>query len=111
MSDAGKPLRLDRKLRPANPAHPDFVARPPGVPVQGELDKILSRGIFFSIMWLMGFGSLYAFRCGLRARRMIRASNGALRGRGRAWWCLIVGGIGMAIWFPAIIVGIVDNIR
>jgi hypothetical protein len=78
---------------------------------QDQLDKILSRGVVFSILWLMGFGSLYAFQCGLRARRMIQASAGALRGQGRTWWCLIIGGIGMAIWFPVIVVGIVNNLR
>ena len=33
MSDSGRPLRLDPKARSANPAHPAFVARPPGAPV------------------------------------------------------------------------------
>ena len=80
-------------------------------PTQDKLDAILSRGVLFSILWLMGFGSLYAFRCGLRSRRMIQASGGSLRGQGRTWWCLIVGGLGMAIWFPIIAVGIFNNLR
>jgi hypothetical protein len=33
MNDSGKPLRLDPKARSANPAHPAFVARPPGASV------------------------------------------------------------------------------
>jgi hypothetical protein len=78
---------------------------------QEQLDRILSRGILFSILWLMGFGSLYAFWCGLRARRMIRASAGALTGGGRAWWCLIVGALGMLVWFPIFAVGIFNNLR
>ena len=78
---------------------------------QEQLDRILSRGILFSILWLMGFGSLYACWCGLRARRMIRASGGALIGRGRAWWCLIVGAFGMLVWFPVFAVGIFNNLR
>jgi len=78
---------------------------------QEQLDGMLVRGVVFSILWLMGFGSLYAFLCGLRARRMIRSSGGALVGSGKTWWCLIAGGIGMAIWFPIIVVGIINNLR
>jgi len=59
----------------------------------------------------MGFGSLYAFISGVRARRMIRESGGALVGSGKTWWCLVAGGIGMAIWFPIILVGILNNVR
>jgi len=80
-------------------------------PDQEQLDRILSRGVLFSIVWIMGFGSLYAFRCGLRARRMIQVSGGALTGRGRAWWCLIVGALGMPVWFPIFAVGIFNNLR
>ena len=78
---------------------------------QESLDGLLARGILFSILWLMGFGSLYAFISGLRARRIIRSSGGALVGIRKAWWCLIVGGIGVAVWFPIIVVGIANNIR
>jgi hypothetical protein len=78
---------------------------------QDQLDTLLMRGVLFSIFWLMGFGSLYAFWCGIRARRAIRASGGALKGRGKTWWCLVVGAIGMAVWFPIIIVGVANNFR
>ncbi len=78
---------------------------------QDQLDSLLMRGVLFSILWLMGFGSLYAFWCGIRARRMIRASNGTLTGSGKTWWCLVVGGIGMAVWFPIIIVGVANNLH
>ncbi len=80
-------------------------------PDQEQLDRILSRGVLFSIVWILGFGSLYAFLCGLRARRMIQASGGALTGRGRAWWCLIVGALGMLVWFPIFAVGIINNLH
>ena len=81
------------------------------LPDQEQLDRTLSRGIVFSIIWIMGFGSLYAFTCGLRARRMIRASGGTLKGTKRVWWCLIVGLIGMLVWFPIFAVGIFNNVR
>jgi hypothetical protein len=44
-------------------------------------------------------------------RRIIRASGGALKGMKRAWWCLIVGAIGMVAWFPILAVGIYNNLR
>jgi hypothetical protein len=80
-------------------------------PNQEQLDRILARGIVFSIVWVAGFGSLYAFLCGVRARRMIQASGGSLLGRRRAWWCLIVGALGMLVWFPIFAVGIYNNLH
>lgn len=31
-------------------------------------------------------------------------------GLGRAWWCLIVGGLGIVIWAPIVVIAIVNNI-
>jgi len=63
---------------------------------QARLDRMLTRGFVYSIVWLAGLGSCYALFQGLRARRMIKL-NPALRGNDRAWWCLIVGGVGVAV--------------
>lgn len=71
---------------------------------QYRLDSMLQFGIICSIVWMMGIGSLYAFLCGLRARSIIKASGGQLVGMGRAKWCIIVGGIGMAAWLPVLAV-------
>ena len=68
--------------------------------LQYRLDSMLRFGIICSIVWMMGLGSLYAFICGLRARSLIKASDGQLVGMGRAKWCLVVGALGMAVWFP-----------
>jgi hypothetical protein len=67
---------------------------------QYRLDSMLRFGIICSIVWMMGLGSLYAFVCGLRARSIIKSSEGQLVGMGRARWCIIVGGLGVAVWFP-----------
>ena len=56
----------------------------------------LRTGIVYSIVWLAGFGSSYALYQGLRARRMIKLNPG-LEGNGRAWWCIIAGGLGVAV--------------
>jgi hypothetical protein len=71
---------------------------------QYRVDSMLQFGIICSIVWMMGIGSLYAFFCGLRARSIIKASGGQLVGMGRAKWCIIVGGLGMAVWFPILAV-------
>lgn len=57
---------------------------------QTRLNKILTRGVVYSIVWLAGFGSCYALYQGILARRMIN-ENPMLEGNGRAWWCIIVG--------------------
>jgi hypothetical protein len=76
---------------------------------QASVNAMLRSGVVFSIIWLAGLGSLFAFIQGLRALRMIRAADGALRGTGRAWWCLVVGGTGMLIWFPLLLGGIANQ--
>jgi hypothetical protein len=76
---------------------------------QYKLDSMLRFAIICSIVWMMGIGSTYAFICGLRARKIIRQSNGALVGMGKAKWCLVVGGIGIAIWVPAIALIVLGN--
>lgn len=79
--------------------------------IQRDVDRILQRGVVFSLVWLMGIGSIIAVLSGLRAKRMIEQSAGACREDGRVWWCLIVGGIGIAIWVPLLAVAIVNNFR
>jgi len=81
-----------------------------GTVTQRDVDQLLQRGVIFSLVWLMGFGSLIAVRSGIRAKRMIEQSNGAASGMGRVWWCLIVGGLGIVIWAPIVVIAIVNNI-
>ena len=72
---------------------------------QDQIDKTLKWGIVFSIVWLMGLGSLLAILLGLKARKAINTSGGTLIGTGRVWWCLVVGGLGLAFWLPIILIG------
>ena len=59
---------------------------------------MLRRGVIFSIFWLMGVGSLIAIIQAMKARKIIRQSSGEIRGSGKVWWCLIVGGMGLLFW-------------
>ena len=75
---------------------------PPNLELQIKVSKILSRGFIFSIVWLAGFGSLIAFVSGLQALKIIKKSKGEIAGTKMAWWCIIVGAIGM-ILFPLLV--------
>ena len=77
---------------------------------QDQIDRILKWGIIFSVLWLAGLGSLFAIISGLKARKAINASNGTLVGTGRAWWCLVVGGLGLAFWLPIILIGVSNQL-
>ena len=68
---------------------------------------MLRRGIIFSIFWLMGVGSLIAIIQAMKARRIIRESNGNIRGSGKVMWCFIVGGAGLVFWGYVILMVII----
>ncbi|WP_448115165.1 hypothetical protein [Mesorhizobium amorphae] len=72
---------------------------------QTKVNRMLTRGVVYSIIWLAGLGSCYALHQGILARRLIN-ENPALEGNGRAWWCIIVGGVGAAAMFLVVGIGI-----
>ena len=76
---------------------------------QEQVDRKLSWGIVFSICWIAGIGSILAVMSGLKANRAINSSNGTLVGKGKAWWCIIVGAIGLILWVPILIIGVVNQ--
>jgi len=63
--------------------------------LQDQVDGMLRRGIFFSIFWLMGVGSLIEVIQAVKASKIIRQSNGEISGSGKVMWCFIVGGAGL----------------
>jgi len=69
---------------------------------QLNVNRMLNRGVLFSIIWLAGIGSLIAVVQALKARKLIRESGGKLTGNGKVWWCLILGGLGLLFWIPVI---------
>ena len=70
---------------------------PPNMELQVKASKILACGFVFSLPGTGGIGSLIAFICGLRARKIIRDSNGTIGGIKMAWWCIIAAALGMII--------------
>ena len=80
------------------------------VEAQRQIDAVLRRGIIFSIVWLAGIGSIIAIFSGLKAKKLIAQLGVEGAGMGRVWWCLIVGGVGLLVWGPIIIMGIINNL-
>lgn len=68
---------------------------PPNLNLQIKVSKILSRGFVFSIVWLAGIGSLIAIISGIQALRLIKKSQKEIVGTKMAWWCIIVGSLGI----------------
>jgi hypothetical protein len=79
--------------------------------VQERINSMLRRGVVFSIIWLLGVGSLLAVVIGIRALRIIVRSDGEIEGTGKALWCVIVGGLGLLFWVFVIAMGIVNQSR
>jgi hypothetical protein len=76
---------------------------------QKKVYILLKIGIILSLIWLFGIGSLIAFRNGLKAKKIIN-KNPKLSGKSGAWWCLIVGSIGILLLIPILILTIINNI-
>ena len=78
--------------------------------VQTKVRLLLRIGIFFSIFWIAGIGSIISIVLGLKARNIIKRANMNINGMGGVYWCLIIGGLGLIISlliFAAIIVPII----
>jgi hypothetical protein len=70
---------------------------------QKQIDKCLTWGIVFSVVWIWGIGSFVALIMGLKARKAVQASNGKYHGLVRVWWCILVGGVGV-IWITTLVI-------
>jgi hypothetical protein len=77
-----------------------------GEPVtQVQVRMLLRSGVLFSVLWLAGIGSLIALWRGLEAKRLIERADRPLEGMGAAWWCIIVGSLGILVWLPMWLLG------
>ena len=73
------------------------------------VDELLKKGVWFSIFWLLGFGSFIAVKNGFKARNIINNSNGELKPDGRILWCFIVGGFGFSFWLFVLVMAFLNN--
>ncbi len=63
--------------------------------VQRKVRSLIRIGIFFSIFWIAGLGSIISIVLALKARNIINRANMNINGMGGVYWCLIVGGLGL----------------
>jgi rRNA maturation protein Nop10 len=77
---------------------------------QKNVNSLLGRGIFFSVFWVGGLGSIYAVILARRAKEMIELSHGRLKGMGRVWWCTIVGWAGIGVWGIVLLVMLIRSL-
>jgi hypothetical protein len=70
---------------------------PPALVAQVKLSLLLSCGFAFSLIGVGGLGSLIAFAIGLHARARIKRSGNRLAGLSLAWWCILMGGLGVLV--------------
>ena len=75
----------------------------PILELQVKTSRMLALGFTLSIVWLLGVGSLIAFILGLKGRRIIKQSDGKIRGLKMAWWCIIVGAVETVIAIPVLL--------
>ncbi len=62
---------------------------------QVKVSKMLAIGFACSLIALGGLSSLVALIIGLRAKKLIQQSNNEIVGIKMAWWCIIVGALGV----------------
>ena len=75
---------------------------------QAYVDRLLSRGVIFSIFWVFGLGSFYSLFLAWKAHRIIRESEGRLYGLGSVLFCYILGGLGTSL-FAGVLTAIFGN--
>ena len=75
----------------------------PRLKLQLRVSKMLGYGFAFSLIWAGGVGSLLALIIGLRARGLIRRSDFEISGMAMAWWCIVVGALGLVTIAPYLI--------
>ena len=69
----------------------------PNLELQINVSRVLALGFVLSLLGIGGIGSLAALILGLKARSIIRRSNGEIGGIKMAWWCIIAGALGAVI--------------
>jgi hypothetical protein len=64
---------------------------------QVRVSKMLGVGFACSLLGVGGITSVVAVIIGLKARRIIKASHGELDGIVMAWWCILIGALGLLL--------------
>jgi hypothetical protein len=65
--------------------------------LQAHVSRLISRAIIFSVIWVLGAGSLYSVYLAAKAHRYLRENPGKLHGLAGIWWCYLMGGFGVLL--------------
>lgn len=102
-----RPLQQDQNIKP----DASEILTDTELKLQNKVDTLLKWGIVFSIIWLAGIGSLTSIILARRAQQIIKQSNNRIQGKGRMWWCFIVGFFGIILWFPIVLVAVINHLQ
>lgn len=78
---------------------------------QIKVSKMLAIGFACSLITLGGLSSLVALVIGLRAKKLIQQSKSEIVGIKLAWWCIIVGALGLTILPPLVLLNIYYHMK
>jgi hypothetical protein len=73
------------------------VIEKPREDVERKVRSLLRVGIFFSIFWIAGIGSIISIVLGLKAKKIIKQEDMNTTGMGGVYWCIIVGSFGFIL--------------
>ncbi len=77
---------------------------------QKEVSSLINKAMWWGFLGAGVIGSPRAIGYANQALKLIRASDGQLRGEGDAKFARGVGIFGLLIWFPVILIGIVVSV-
>ena len=79
--------------------------------LQRYVNRLLNRGVIFSVFWVFGIGSFYSVYLAAKAHRLIRESAGKISGHKRVWWCYLWGGLGVFLFTVGLLVVIYNSLQ
>ncbi len=71
---------------------------------QIEFNRLISRGIIFGSVWIMGIGSVISLISAFQANKILKNSGFNIEGKNKIIKCLIIGISGLLVWVIAILI-------
>jgi putative NADH-flavin reductase len=77
---------------------------------QREVNSIIHQARMNAFFWVGGVGSLRAVLGARKALNLIQKSEGTLEGKHHAKFAELIGMIGVLVWVPFIVIGIIISL-